>query len=276
VTDIRSEFLTDHNIIKWKKTFFKKENQTLIAESFVDDYIKIDSQKISEELVKSSDIDTPNHKPKYKNQILNDLFSKKYRLQMYLVILLNVLNQMTGINVFQLYSTIIFQKLNYNNPENLTVALGFMHLFAGLTTNQMIERFGRKTLISLGLFLICVSFIGLLSSLLFNFSFLGLVFIFSYKVSFCMACGGSIMIYQSEILPAYLIPFGIIFQSVFVILVSYSTIPLVNSIGIFALFMIFLGFALVGFVLFFGYAVETKEKKDSVVIEEFLNKKFWT
>jgi MFS family permease len=264
--------MNDQNIIKWRKTFFIKKNQTLISKSFVEDYIKIDNQKIGHEQLTTSDFSKTK---KFKSNILNDLFSKKYRLQMFLVILLNILNQMTGINVFQLYSTIIFKKLSYSNPEDLTIALGFMHLFAGLTTNQMIERFGRKTLISLGMFLICVSFLGILSSLLFKYSFIGLVFIFTYKVSFCMACGGSIMIYQSEILPAYLIPFGIVFQSVCVILVSYSTIPLVNSIGIFALFMVFLGFAFVGFILFFGLAVETKEKKDSVVIEEFNNKKFW-
>ena len=167
------------------------------------------------------------------------------------------------------------QVLDYSNPQDLTIVLGFMHLIAGLTTNQMIERFGRRTLISLGLFIICISYLGILSSLLYNMKILGLLFIFSYKISFCMACGGSIMVYQSEILPAYIIPFAIVFQNIFVILISYTTLPLVNSIGIYALFMIFWVMGLIGFVIFYGYAVETKEKKDSVVIEEFMRKKFF-
>jgi MFS family permease len=208
-------------------------------------------------------------------QIFRDLVDPKYRLQIYLVILLNLLNQLTGINVFQLYSTIVFKNLHYNNPQNLTIALGFMHLFAGLITNQMIERFGRKTLISLGLFSLCICFIGMLSSFVFTMNFLGLIFIFGYKITFCMAAGGSIMVYQSEILPAHLIPFGIVFQSIFVIVISYTTIPLINFVGIFALFTFFLVMGMIGFILFYGFAVETKAKKDSVVIKEFIEKKFW-
>lgn len=277
-------FLNDSNIKKWGKVFFTKENQETIATSFIDDYIILDSNQDKDypELLKEKDLQKNKATrggicSRIKNsKILTDLVDKKYRLQIFIVILLNLLNQLTGINVFQLYSTKVFINLGYSNPENLTIALGFMHLCAGLITNQMIERFGRKTLISLGFFLLCICFIGMLSSLIFTLHFLGLVFIFGYKVTFCMAAGGSIMVYQSEILPAHLIPFGITFQSIFVIVVSYTTLPLINSFGIFALFSVFLGFGMIGFILFYGYAVETKRKKDSVVVKEFMNKKFWS
>ena len=250
----------------------------------MDDYIKIDAENRAKgalALPGSSEPGPTRDKRAgllrglRESQFVRDLVNPRLRLQVWLVVLLNVLNQLTGINVFQLYSTIIFEKMDYADPENLTVVLGYMHLVAGLTTNQLIERMGRKALISLGLFLLCVCFVGILSGMLFELHWLGLLFIFGYKVSFCMACGGSIMVYQSEILPAHLIPFGVVFQTVFVILVSYATIPLVNSIGIFALFTVFLGIGLAGFVLFYGFAVETKEKKDSVVIEEFSKKRFW-
>jgi MFS family permease len=274
--------LKNSEIKKWKKLFFKPENQLTITECFIDDYIKIDlnTQQNYPKLVNDFEENSGSHKKDLfswvrNTEIFRDLVDPKFRLQMYLVILLNLLNQLTGINIFQLYSTIVFKSLHYNNPQNLTIALGFMHLFAGLITNQMIERFGRKTLISLGLFSLCVCFIGMLSSFVFTMNVMGLVFIFGYKISFCMAAGGSILVYQSEILPAHLIPFGIVFQSIFVLVISYTAIPLINFFGIFALFAFFLFIGMIGFVLFYGFAVETKAKKDSVVIKKFLEKKFW-
>lgn len=60
--------------------------------------------------------------------LMSVLFNKKFRLQIWIGILINLLTQLTGTATVEFYSKTIFTGLNFSNPESLTIICS-NHLF---------------------------------------------------------------------------------------------------------------------------------------------------
>ena len=61
---------------------------------------------------------------KKKRSILKMMFDKSYKLQFFIAIVVNALNQLTGINAINFYSKIIFKQLHFQSAETLTILCG--------------------------------------------------------------------------------------------------------------------------------------------------------
>jgi MFS transporter, SP family, arabinose:H+ symporter len=80
------------------------------------------------------------------------IFSRKYRLPIFLAITIGMFNQLSGINAILYYLNDIFRAAGYSAMSgNLqAVAVGTMNLFATLAAMSVIDKLGRKTLLLIG------------------------------------------------------------------------------------------------------------------------------
>ena len=95
-----------------------------------------------------------------------------------------------------------------------------------------------------------------------------------YMFAFAISAGGVIYVYSTEIVPAKLLAFPMLLQSVLTVIIGAVTLRLINSYGIYPLYIAFATFAMLGWLLFQGYAIETKRKENSQIISEFREKTF--
>jgi MFS transporter, SP family, arabinose:H+ symporter len=77
------------------------------------------------------------------------LFSRKYRLPIFLAITIGMFNQLAGINAILYYLNDIFSAAGFSkvSGELGPVAVGSMNLCATLMAMTVIDRLGRKTLL---------------------------------------------------------------------------------------------------------------------------------
>ena len=80
------------------------------------------------------------------------LFSRKYKLPIFLAITIGMFNQLSGINAILYYLNYIFEKAGFSKVSGdvQAVAVGAMNLVATLFAMTLIDRLGRKALLLIG------------------------------------------------------------------------------------------------------------------------------
>jgi SP family xylose:H+ symportor-like MFS transporter len=132
------------------------------------------------------------------------LFQGKFRIVLIIGIILAILQQVTGINVFLYYAPEIFKKLGTETNTALlqTIIVGFFNLTFTVVAILTVDKFGRKPLMiigSLGMGL-CLLILGLMAY--FQQSALWiLVFILGYISCFALSVGPVTWVIISEIFP---------------------------------------------------------------------------
>jgi SP family xylose:H+ symportor-like MFS transporter len=132
------------------------------------------------------------------------LFQGKFRIVLIIGIILAILQQVTGINVFLYYAPEIFKKLGTGTNTALlqTIIVGFFNLTFTIVAILTVDKFGRKPLMiigSLGMGL-CLIILGLMAY--FQQSALWvLVFILGYISCFALSVGPVTWVIISEIFP---------------------------------------------------------------------------
>ena len=139
----------------------------------------------------------------------------------------------------------------------------------------IVNRLGRKLMLSMGLLFQVFSYIVLLFSLLFRIKILIVISIYMFLFFFFLSTGGLLFLYQVEIIPGELLPIINTFQWCFAIIIGLFSLTFINAIGIFFLFMIFMFIGLIGWILVEGYCIETAGKTKNDIMVEFSSKKFF-
>ena len=80
------------------------------------------------------------------------LFTRNYRLPIFLAVTLGMFNQLSGINAILYYSNFIFAAAGFSQLSGAlqTVLVGAMNLVATLLGMSLIDKLGRKTLLLIG------------------------------------------------------------------------------------------------------------------------------
>lgn len=81
---------------------------------------------------------------------IGQLCSPNYRLQFFMAILLNSLNQLTGINILVFYSEKIFNDYKFENTTLLTVIMGVINFSGGVFLVIFSSKLGKRTLLIVG------------------------------------------------------------------------------------------------------------------------------
>lgn len=186
-------------------------------------------------------------------------------------ILLQLLQQLTGINCVIYYSTIIFQKAGISNPSVATVVCGLVNMLTTLIAIFFCDKWGRKPIIYLGLSLMFITLVLLGTEFIrleggMPIHNLGQTVILGsclvYLLAFGFSLGPLIWVICAEIFPLEARDFGVTVTTManwignfFVVRFSLS---IMENLGGSTLFFIFAFFCLLGFVLIGLYTPETK------------------
>ena len=125
-----------------------------------------------------------------------------------------------------------------------------------------------------GLFFIPVSYVFSMVGDAFGYPTLLLVGSCLFLFSFATSLGGIFYIYQVELLPSKVLAPVSISQWVFTVLISYFTLPLIKTVGIYSLYMVFFVCGVFTWFIFTGLAVESKDRESSEILSEFDKKVF--
>lgn len=210
-----------------------------------------------------------------KQSIFKTAFSRDYIKQTFLGFLLNLANQLTGINVIIFFSSNIFLKLGFSDPGFLTILVNLFNVAGGFTNVFAANRLGRKRMLSFGLMMITISYILNMIANIFFIKFLVPFATCMFLYFFATSTGGILYVYQVEILPGEIIPLVSNSQWIFTLIISYFTLPLINLVGIYSLYCFFFLYSFITWFLFEGYACQTENKTLSEVKDAFLKKRFW-
>lgn len=202
------------------------------------------------------------------------LFSADYRLSFMIGLLLNFLNQATGINFLVLYSTDIFANLGMSNPAMLTSVLGFLNFLGAIYITVFGKIHKKRNLLIFGLAMQATSYFIFLAGLIFGIGWLVVSGCFLYIFSFSISLGGTLYSYLADTVPAVGISFAAITQWLLACFVGLYALDIMRKFKEFNTFYTFMVVAFVGCVLFAGYSVETEGKSDAQIQSEFRRKQF--
>lgn len=205
---------------------------------------------------------------------VSDLIGPQYRLQFLVVLLLNFMNQMTGINFLVLYSTSIFESLKLENPEMYTLFMGFVNFAGAIAITIFVTKFSKKVALVAGLGAQALGHFVLLLSVSLKIGPLAVAGVYLYMFSFAVSLGGCMYPYQADVLPASGIGIASIIQWVLSTLIGKFGKTIIGQFGVFYVFLILMILTIIGGVVFAGYGIVTENKTDVQIQDEFVTKTF--
>lgn len=205
---------------------------------------------------------------------IREVFGAEYRLQFLLGFMLNVLNQLTGINFLIFYSKSIFEKIGLQNAETLTFYLGAINFFGAIFVTNFGALIGKRPILTYGLGAQSLSYFAFLCGLINKNGLLVVIGAYTYVFSFSVSLGGMMYVYLADIVPPIGISFASIGQWVIACIVGKYAMIITETVGEFQVFYFFMLTSFVGCIIFAGYSVETQGKTDSQIKHEFIDKKF--
>jgi SP family galactose:H+ symporter-like MFS transporter len=233
-------------------------------------HLRGDAAEVEQEL---TDIAEQLRTPQQGSELLRK--SSNFRRSVALGALLQVMQQLTGINVVMYYAPRIFRSLGYETRAQLwfTVAIGLANMLATFIAIFLVDRWGRKPILYSGFTVMAagLGIAGLMMQLgirsrgeqLFTVAML-LLFI----VGFAMSAGPLIWTLCSEVQPLKGRDLGIAISTftnwITNLIVGFTFLTLLSRIGPAATFFLYAGFNLLFIGLTFLFVPETK----GVTLEE--------
>lgn len=129
-----------------------------------------------------------------------ELFGPTYRFRAFGGCLLNLLQQLCGINFLIFFSTDLFNDLS-GNGETMTTVLGVANFLGSFVAIYAIERFGRRFNLVTGVLLQLIAFSTLSFAILIESSWIPVISVILYMVGFAVGLGATIIPYTADILP---------------------------------------------------------------------------
>ncbi|WP_066837167.1 sugar porter family MFS transporter [Rufibacter ruber] len=194
------------------------------------------------------------------------LFSKKYSLPITLAVLFAFFNQVSGINAIIYYAPRIFEMVGLGQESALlsSAGIGFVNFLFTLLAMNVIDRFGRRTLMfigSLGL----IATLGLVAKAFYLEEFNSLsvpIYLFVYIAFFAFSQGAVIWVFISEIFPNQVRASGQALGSfthwIMAAVIAFSFPYIAETLGGGNTFMIFTGMMVLQLIFVWRMMPETK------------------
>ena len=138
-------------------------------------------------------------------EVKASLFSKKYATPITLAVLFAFFNQVSGINAIIYYAPRIFEMVGLGKNSALlsSAGIGLINFLFTLLALNVIDRFGRRTLMLIGSFGL-IATLGLVAKAFYLEEFSGIavpIYLFVYIAFFAFSQGAVIWVFISEIFP---------------------------------------------------------------------------
>ncbi|AND70223.1 D-galactose transporter [Dyella thiooxydans] len=192
-----------------------------------------------------------------------------FRRSVGLGVLLQVMQQLTGMNVVMYYAPRIFEGMGYNTESQLwfTAIVGLVNVLATFIAIAFVDRLGRKPILYAG-FVVMTIGLGVVGTMMHlgihthAEQFFTVAMLLIFIVGFAMSAGPLIWTLCSEIQPLKGRDFGIgcstLTNWVANAIVGWSFLPLLNGIGEARTFWLYAAFNAVFIVFTFWLVPETK------------------
>lgn len=192
-----------------------------------------------------------------------------FRRSVGLGVLLQVMQQLTGMNVVMYYAPRIFEGMGYNTESQLwfTAIVGLVNVLATFIAIAFVDRLGRKPILYAG-FVVMTIGLGVVGTMMHlgihthGEQFFTVAMLLIFIVGFAMSAGPLIWTLCSEIQPLKGRDFGIgcstLTNWVANAIVGWSFLPLLNGIGEARTFWLYAAFNAVFIVFTFWLVPETK------------------
>ncbi|MFZ0663624.1 MAG: sugar porter family MFS transporter [Acidobacteriaceae bacterium] len=197
------------------------------------------------------------------------LQNKNFRRSVGLGVVLQIVQQFTGMNVVMYYAPRIFQDMGYHTEAQLwfTAAVGLTNVLATLIAIGLVDRWGRKPILYTGFSVMAVGLgiVGTMMHLGINTQgeqIFTVVMLLVFIVGFAMSAGPLIWILCAEVQPIKGRDFGIAISTLtnwvanFVVGVTF--LSLLNSFGHAQTFWLYAGFNVLFLLVTFFLIPETK------------------
>jgi len=132
------------------------------------------------------------------------LYSRKYRLPIFLAVSIGMFNQLSGINAILYYLNDIFERAGFSKVSSdlQAVAIGATNLLFTIIAMTLIDRLGRRTLLLVGAVGTALSLAGVAAVFLSHRHEELLVWLLvAFIASFAFSQGAVIWVYLSEVFP---------------------------------------------------------------------------
>jgi SP family galactose:H+ symporter-like MFS transporter len=201
------------------------------------------------------------------------LLGKGYFLKVILLgVLLQCLQQLSGMNALMYYSGQIFQTAGFTNPAVGTVIVGLVNVLTTLVAIKFVDKLGRKPILYIGLTILVFSclVIGYIFNLQTNGTILStleqytlLAFCILFIIGFAVSLGPIIWILCSEIFPLGGRDLGVTVTTmanwIFNGIIGSYTLVWFKFFGVGKTFWMFGAASLLGFILIKFFTPETKD-----------------
>ncbi|HET8897961.1 MAG TPA: sugar porter family MFS transporter [Rhodanobacteraceae bacterium] len=197
------------------------------------------------------------------------LENRNFRRSVALGVLLQVMQQLTGINVVMYYAPRIFQSMGYDGIAQMwfTAAVGLTNVLATFIAIALVDRWGRKPILYTGCLVMTVG-LGVVGGLMHagidNHAqqLLAVAMLLTFIVGFAMSAGPLVWTLCSEIQPLKGRDFGIgcstVTNWVANSIVAASFLSLLNGIGSGNTFLLYAGFNLLFLLVVWRLVPETR------------------
>ncbi|WP_205502305.1 sugar porter family MFS transporter [Rufibacter psychrotolerans] len=216
------------------------------------------NQMVTDILLSAQETDDQGHKP--------SLFSKKYSLPITLAVLFAFFNQVSGINAIIYYAPRIFEMVGLGQESALlsSAGIGLVNFLFTLLAMNVIDRFGRRTLMLIGSLGLIVT-LGLVAKAFYQEEFSGIavpIYLFVYIAFFAFSQGAVIWVFISEIFPNQVRASGQALGSfthwIMAALIAFSFPYIAETLGGGNTFMIFTGMMVLQLIFVWRMMPETK------------------
>jgi sugar porter (SP) family MFS transporter len=171
----------------------------------------------------------------HESESVAQLFQPGMRIVLVIGVVLAVLQQITGINVFLYYGPEIFKKLGTSMDAALlqTVVIGAVNLAFTIIAIWTVDKLGRKLLMTIGAAGMGITLFAMGLSAFFQKTELWfLVFILGYMASFALSVGPVTWVILSEIFPTKIRGRAMAVAAIFLWVANYfvsQTFPMMNE-----------------------------------------------
>jgi len=200
---------------------------------------------------------------------MKQLLSNKHFLKVvFLGVMLQIIQQLSGMNAILYYAPIIFDQAGFSQTDGMwvTVSIGLVNVITTIFSLYLIEQMGRRALLYLGSVLLFISTAAL--AVLFKMGLSGTVatlaigFVFLFIIGFAISYGPVVWTLCSEIYPLRAREFGItcstaanwIGNSV----IAMFSLSIMKTYGVNVFFVILAGIAILSLIYFRLFVPETK------------------
>jgi sugar porter (SP) family MFS transporter len=146
-----------------------------------------------------------NNKQEHEKASGDILFSKKYKLPVFLAVCFAIFNQVSGINAIIYYAPRIFEMAGLGRQSSLlsTTGIGLINFLFTFIAINFIDKIGRRTLMIIGSIGL-IGTLGLVSKTFYGQDFSGfaiIIYLMIYIAFFAFSQGAVIWVFISEIFP---------------------------------------------------------------------------